>query len=464
MVMKISTPEEIRDEVVSLLRSIAGPVPAGTSSKGLLQRLEAKLSHPDLPARTIKALWYLEVKAVPAHIADYLRVRAAERSEASFVIDEAGTIRRSVGAGSPVAIRVQVEPDRIFIEISPARIGYLGAATLRHWLLSLLMEQRPYRLLNLDSRARCEAVGALAVLDRIETWLKTARSGAASLVDGPAMVADAVGVRPLDPAALDAYGIHPQADYDVTTFLARNMGVVVILSEGGHLKVLARAGACSIRTLAHASTYLSVRSEPVQMAIWWGGSWLRESEPNGLVAAGRLRLLSGLKEPSSPPHRYVGERLRVEEVPETELAPYRHLLSLSGSRFDMAAYSRLLGSGLGDRMTIAEVEDGKTRVVYCPYGPDYNGAGWVLNAVGRPIRDQPDEAYGAAVERRYVGAVADNVVHFERVRATIKETAGRFAGDSRRSSYSRLIVPFEEGGKKLAVGYAALTPQPVMGD
>ncbi len=462
--MKISTPEEIRDEVVSLLRSIAGPVPAGTSTKGLLQRLESKLSHPDLPARTIKALWYREVKSVPAHIADYLRVRATERSEAAFVIDESGTIRKSVAPGSPVAIRGQVEPDRIFIEISPARVGYLGAATLRHWLLSLLMEPRPYRLLNLDSRAMCEAVGSLAVLDRIETWLKTSGGHAAGLVDGPAMVADANGVRPLDPAALEAYGIHPQADYDVTAFLARNMAAVVILGEGGHLKVLARAGACSARTIANASSYLALRSEPVQMAIWWGGSWLRESQPDGLVAAGRLRLLSGLKEPPSPPHPYVGERVRIDQVPEQEMVPYRHLLSLSGAKFDMAAYSRLLGSGLGDRMTIIEVDDDKTRVVYFPYGPDFNGSAWVLNAVGRPFRDQPDKAYGAAVEQRYVGAVADNVVHFERVRATIRETAGRFAGDSRRSSYSRLIVPFEEGGKRLAVGYAALTPQPVTGD
>ena len=166
----------------------------------------------------------------------------------------------------------------------------------------------------------------------------------------------------------------------------------------------------------------------------------------------------------TPPAAYEGQRLRLDEVPECELVPFRPLLGLIGARFDTGTFGNLLGLGLGDRLTVVDVAGEATRLLYFPYGPDYYGRSWALNAIGKPIGDQPDRAYGIAVEKRYLKAAQDDTVHFERVRATIRESAGRLAGDCRRSSYARLIVPFSEGRQRLAVAYTAFTRQPGTAD
>lgn len=132
-------------------------------------------------------------------------------------------------------IRGRIEASRISLEISPSRAPYQGVATLRHWLLSLLTEPRPLRLADLDRGTVVEVIGPLAALDRLEDWLGDAPSRTASFVDGTAMFADEHGVGPLDAAALERFGIHPDADYAAAAFLARDMRVVVILAEASRL-------------------------------------------------------------------------------------------------------------------------------------------------------------------------------------------------------------------------------------
>src|SRR6185295_12569954 len=101
----------------------------------------------------------------------------------------------------------------------------------------------------------------LAALDRLEEWLKDSPERAAALVQGPAMFADERGVRPLDAAALEAFGVHPEADYDVAAYLARNMGIVTLSPEGQSLRVLARASGKADRAVENAAAYLALRRE-----------------------------------------------------------------------------------------------------------------------------------------------------------------------------------------------------------
>lgn len=457
---KARTAEDIRREIAEHLVTIAGNVPAGTSTKEIFRRVETRLAHPEINGRMVKALWYREVKNIPAHIADHVRCQVESKPASAFVIDADGRIRGTSPGPVLAPIRGRVETSRICLEISPSRAPYQGVATLRHWLLSLLTEPRPFRLTDLDRGTVAEVSNPIAALDRLEDWLRESPGRPAALAEGPCMLADDRGVRPIDAATLAGFGIHPDADYDVAAFLARNHGVVVFLSEGQTLQVLARASGRSTRAVENAAAYLSLRSERVRIVVWWCGTWLRETESEGDAAAQRLRRLCSLRKPDKPPADYEGTRVRLDDVPERDLVPYRPLLSLVGARFDTAAYARLLSSGVGDRLTIAEVDGAATRIVYFPYGPDYYGGNWPLRAVGRSIRDQPDQSYGAAVEQRYVEAVRDNVIHFERVRATIRESSGRLAGDCRRSSYTRLILPFGEGRERLAVAYSAFTRQP----
>jgi len=458
MNLPMRTAEDIRREVAEHLVAIAGVVPAGTSTKEILRRVETRLAHPEINGRMVKALWYREVKNIPAHIADHIRSRVEAKPEAAFVIDADGRIR-GAAQNTLAPIRGRVEASRISLDISPTKAPYQGVATLRHWLLSLLTEPRPIRLTDLDRGMVVEVSGPLAALDRLEDMLREQPGRPRTLIEGPAMFADDLGVRPLNSEALERFGIHPEADYDVPAFLARNMGVVTIVRHGDGLQVMARASDRSTRSIENAATYLALRMEPTRLGVWWSGTWLRESNEDGAVAATRLRHLTKLDQPSAPLPVYEGERVAIDEVSAMELAPFHPLLSLYGRRFDNGALGQLFSLGIGDRMTIVEASSEGPRFVYFPYGPDYYGRDWALQAVGRVMRDQPDKEYGLAVERRYVEALSDNVIHFERVRATIKETGAR-PGESRRSSYSRLIVPFNEGRRRLVASYTVLTRQP----
>ncbi len=459
MTSPVRTAEDIRREVAEHLVAIAGAVPAGTSTKEIFRRLETRLAHPEINGRMVKALWYREVKNITAHIADHIRSRVEARPEAAFVIDAEGRIR-STTHNTLAPIRGRVEASRISLEVSPSRAPYQGVATLRHWLLSLLTEPRPMRLTDLDRGHVVDVSSPLAALDRLEDMLREAPGRPAALIEGPAMFADEHGVRPLNSEALERFGIHPEADYDITAFLARNMGVVTIVRQGDGLQVLARASAQLTRAIENAATYLALRMEPTRLGIWWCNSWLRERNADGAIAALRLRQLSQLSQPSTPPPVYEGERVRADEVSAMELAPFQPLLSLYGRRFDNGAIGQLFSLGIGDRMTIAEASSDGPRFVFFPYGPDYYGRDWALQAVGRVIRDQPDKQYGVEVERRYADALSDNVIQFERVRATIKESGERPGSESRRSSYSRLIVPFTEGRRRVVASYTVLTRQP----
>ncbi len=457
---KARTADDIRREIAEHLVSIAGPMPAGTSTKEIFRHVETRLAHPEINGRMVKALWYREVKNIPAHIADHVRSLSEAKPASSFIIDAEGRIRGSVPGPMLAPIRGRVEAARIGIEISPSRAPYQGVATLRHWLLSLLTEQRPFRLTDLDRGNVVEVSGALAVLDRLEEWLKEAPGRPASLVHGPAMFADERGVRPLDPAALESFGVHPDADYDVAAYLARNLGIVTFIADGQGHQVFARASGKTTRAVENAAAYLALRTEPVRLGIWWGDSWVRERNPDGPMAAVRLRRLAALPQPAGSVDPYEAERMRVDDVSARELAPFQPLLNLMGRPFDSNAIGALLSSGVGDRMTVTEASAEGPRFVYFPYGPDYYGSSWALRAVGRLMRNQPDKAYGLKVEQRYAEALRGNVVHFERIRATIMEAGGRTASDRRRSSYTRLIVPFTEGRRRLAVSYTVLTQLP----
>ena len=94
--------------------------------------------------------------------------------------------------------------------------------------------------------------------------------------------------------------------------------MVVILPEAPRLQVLASASGFSSRAVEHAAAYLALRSEPIRLAVWWCGTWLRERESQGLAAAQRLKRLCGLAKPDQPPADYEGQRVRLCPASATE--------------------------------------------------------------------------------------------------------------------------------------------------
>ena len=187
MTTKMRSAEDIRREIAEHLVSIAGNMPAGTSTKEIFRRVETRLAHPEINGRMVKALWYREVKNIPAQIADHVRAQVEAKPDAAFIIDMDGRIRAATGSAL-APIRGRVEASRITLEISPMHAPYQGIATLRHWLLSLLLEPRSFRVVDLDRGSIVEVSGPLAALDRLEEWLKNVPGRSTALASGPAMV------------------------------------------------------------------------------------------------------------------------------------------------------------------------------------------------------------------------------------------------------------------------------------
>jgi hypothetical protein len=69
------TSEDIQTELGTLLRRLADPVEAGESVKSCIRRASIRAG---LTYGQTKRLWYSEWRNIPAHIADELRIRAAE--------------------------------------------------------------------------------------------------------------------------------------------------------------------------------------------------------------------------------------------------------------------------------------------------------------------------------------------------------------------------------------------------
>jgi hypothetical protein len=453
--------ETVRAEIAGLLRRIADASSSGDTIKVLIGRAASRLRHPDLSEGVVKRLWYGEVPAIAAHLADHIRMVAEPRASAGFVIDIDGRIRASRVPGERPPISVSLDAERVTIELQANRVPFGGLGSLRNWLLTMMGDGRIFRVVDADRGAIMTARSSIGALDLIEDAMRASPERAAALVEDAAYIADEDGLRPLNGLALDAYGIGEDAAYDPAVFLARNADVVVFRPSRGRLEVLTRTRARPSRAFDHARAWLAAQTGTVRLRVWWTDGWLNEVVEGGPAAAARLAQLIRLQRPASGLPVYEGERLNLDQVPNAEMRPFLPLLGLAGQRFDKQAFGALLAQGLGERMWLTRIGDGTARFVFVPLGPDYYARNWCFHAVGRRVSDQPDTRYGAAVEQRFVDAVKDGTPHVERVRARIREhdDSGR-PGETRHASYLRLVVPVESDGETLALSFSSLTRPP----
>ncbi|MBI1775031.1 MAG: hypothetical protein HYR63_06765 [Proteobacteria bacterium] len=446
--------EAIRDEIVQHMHAIAASTSPGTTIKGKIRFVARHLAHPELSAATIKRLWYREIRVIPAHIVDYIRERSRPKQTTRFVIDPQGVIRQWHGSGAePTAVRIRIERAHVVVEISPSRVSRGGLGMLRQYLLTLMLDQRPIRLVNLDRNKPSDVSSAVAALEALEEMMSDISLQTAAIQPCYPIIAGPAGIQSFDRAAQNRYDVTAVMDDATARYLARTHAIVVFMQGGSHLTVYAAAGDSRSEAATHAMAWLTAQAGPIEMRVWWVDAWLNDRDATGAGAALRLESLMRLKWPTEPPPTYVGERVPLDDVAEAELQPYRPLLALAGTTFDRSAFDALVASDRIDRLTIATVAVSETRRLYVGTGHDYYGPTWWLECIGTPLGDQPDPVYGAAVEARYCAAAMENAMHFERVHARIRESSGHF----RRSCYTRLIMPFDQRDSSLCVGYTVLS-------
>ena len=71
---KVSTVEEIQEEMSELVRCLAAPSMPGESVKTCIRRASVRSG---LPFNQVKRAWYREWRSIPAYIADNIRAKAA---------------------------------------------------------------------------------------------------------------------------------------------------------------------------------------------------------------------------------------------------------------------------------------------------------------------------------------------------------------------------------------------------
>lgn len=450
--------EAVRAEMSMRLRDLAGPPGAGENVKSQILRVARRLAHPELTTSFVKRLWYGEIQVVAAHLADHIRVASEPRLEDGFIIDADGRVRARMRKGEQHPVAVEFGRDMITVEIRSGGVSSGGLVTLRNWLLSMMSDTRGFRVVDVDRATLSPSSNALTALDRIEEAMKHAQGRYVPLIEGMAMIADENGVRALDEAALADLGVSPESTYDVAKYLARNLDVVVFQTIAGRVDVIARARGLITRAVVHARAWLSCQHGPARLRIHCGEGWLSEPAINGSMAAARLFQLVQFDRTGSRQPLYAAERIRLEDVPAREMEPLLPILGVLSRGFNQDIFNELVDKRLAHRLWVVGVDDGRAVFKFVPRGPDYYARSFAFDAIGQRVADQPDHAYGAAVEKALVEASTFSRPHFERVRARIREHADDGTpGEVRIANYGRMVVPIDS---RRVVTISSLTPPP----
>lgn len=453
--------QAIRAEMAMRLRELAGPPASGESVKSQILRAARRLSHTELTPSVVKRMWYGEIHVVAAHLADHIRSACAPRHEDGFVIDADGRVRaRTIGGSEQPPVAVGFGRDSITIELRAGIVSSGGLGTLRNWLLSMISDGRGFRVVDVDRASVASASSALLALDRIEEAMIRTQGRYGSLVEGMAMIADETGVRALDESVLAELGISPEASYDVAAYLVRNLDVVVFQPIAGRVDVLARARGSASRAIVHARAWLACQKGPARLRVHWGNGWLSEPVATGAAAAARLVQLVHLDANGADQPAYLSQRIRLDDVPAREMEPLQPMLGVLSRGFNQQIFNELIDRRLANRLWVVGVDDGRATFKIVPSGPDYYGRTFHFDAIGRRVSDQPDNVYGAFVEKALVEASRCAEPHFERVRARIREHSDDGTpGEIRIASYARLVVPIDA---KRVVTVSSLTPPPAV--
>ena len=233
----------------------------------------------------------------------------------------------------------------------------------------------------------------------------------------------------------------PYSGGEFSEYAVANLGFVALNTYGTSCQVRLRPATVSDRTFRSVCNWLHTsRSERVVLT-WLDDDWTNELLRAGETITNRLEeLIAGAKR--AKPSDFLSRRI---DTPE--LGPHSPLGEIARQWPDLSAPSgqhalmHLLRAALGDRYVMVKKDAGSGRAIFHEFGDGLYSQydTWRTCAVGAPVEEQPDRAFGRWVGQSYNEAMSMNVPSFEAIDALVRwPHAGRT-----RLRYKRLIVPIK---------------------
>ncbi len=248
----------------------------------------------------------------------------------------------------------------------------------------------------------------------------------------------------------------PDADFDLAGYAVRNLGYVWLMVDNNVTFLQFRAGSVGGATLGSLKPYLqnAAPDKPVGL-VYFASGWMEEvyTEPPPLLR--RLTALAALREPRMR-DLFMRQTSRPDDPAAGLLGQLYALWRDSGGRLGPGARDFLRRSGLEQRTVLSEAHgDGSIRVVASGAGFSIYDSFQMQQLVGRPIAEQPDQAYGQWVAQAYADCrdaatpLADDI-------DAIVEAPDH---DPRRRRYQRLILPWRDAENRLLLsGSSVMKP------
>jgi hypothetical protein len=246
-------------------------------------------------------------------------------------------------------------------------------------------------------------------------------------------------------------------DFDLASYVARNLGYVWLVIDEQVTLLQFRAGMVSDAAVASLKPYLrkAVASRPVGL-VYYASGWLEEAyvEPEPLLA--RLDELAPMREPRMR-DQFIA---RAHRPSDWLYHAHQHLSGLFELwRFEDGVYSEpvkryMESTGLiGRTVVLTGNDETDLRVIYGGAGFSVYDSFSFEKTVGRSIADQPDKAYGKWVAQSYILCRRSGIPQIEDIDAIIQQPGH----DSRRRRYQRLILRWQQlDGNVLLTGSSML--------
>jgi hypothetical protein len=251
-----------------------------------------------------------------------------------------------------------------------------------------------------------------------------------------------------------AYGRSRPAGADIATYLVTDLGFVATGVKGTSCTVKLRPSVVAASAVARAMNWLSAVNPSRVILSTLQQDWRHELSPGLDKALDQLDQIR--QERASEPSRVYLSR----PVPAGDLRLNADIATLlrgwSSLSWEerIAAAQRQLSGNLGDRYLMVEAEQatGCLRVIRLGDGVMPSCKEWRRTAIGRPIQDFPDPAFGQWLAESYRQVLARNMPAAQEVDAIV--CIG--AQPPVRLRYKRLLIPLQAAdGRRLVLAGAA---------
>ncbi len=236
----------------------------------------------------------------------------------------------------------------------------------------------------------------------------------------------------------DAYD-SPYSGGDFSDYAVVNLGFIAINVYGHSGQIRLRPNFTTDASFDSLHRWLQSRRFDRVVITSWSERWnydLQQSNQDALVRLDRLIEIAKRVQPDE----YLSRNMPEPTVrdPETMRTLFKNWPQLAANSSE-AELRRLLEPLLGHRYVVVKGNRDAKNLIFSEFGGGIfaNYHVWRSCAVGAPIQEQPDRAYGRWVADAYRDAVLSNAPRLDQVDAIVRwPQEGRL-----RMRYKRLIVP-----------------------